>query len=342
MINALYALLGVLAIAAIGLAGGQFAPGRVVFGEVIPYAAVILFLAGFCWRIARWAWAPVPFHIPVTCGQQKSLSWIRAAKIDNPSTQWGVLMRMAAEILLFRSLFRNNRARIGGGRLILGETGTLWLSALAFHWALLLILLRHLRLFLQPVPAFVNTLERLDSFFQVGAPQLYLSDVAVIAALGFLLIRRFRDPAVRFISLFTDYFALLLLLGITVTGVLMRYFMRVDVLSVKEFALSLAALRPQVAQKLGPIFFAHLLLVCALAAYFPFSKLMHMGGVLLSPTRNLANNSRSRRHINPWNAPVKTHTYAEWEDEFRDKIQAAGIPVEIAEGAGNAGNARTN
>ena len=59
----------------------------------------------------------------------------------------------------------------------------------------------------------------------------------------------------------------------------------------------------------------HLLLVSVLAAYFPFSKLMHIGGVFLSPTRNLANNNRSQRHINPWNYPVKTHSYAEWEED---------------------------
>jgi hypothetical protein len=35
-----------------------------------------------------------------------------------------------------------------------------------------------------------------------------------------------------------------------------------------------------------------------------------------------------KRHINPWNAPVKVHTYAEWEDEFHDKIAAAGLPLE--------------
>jgi nitrate reductase gamma subunit len=340
--NAIYALLALLALVAAGLAGGQITSGRIALAEVIPYAAVVVFLAGFCWRVARWAWAPVPFHIPVTCGQQKSLPWIRAARFDNPSTLPGVLGRMAAEILLFRSLFRNQRARMGGSRLILGETGALWFSALAFHWALLLILLRHLRLFLEPVPALVNALERIDGFFQVGAPPLYLSDVILVVTLGYLLFRRFRDPAVRYISLFTDYFALFLLSGIAVTGILMRYFTRVDVLSVKEFALSLAALRPAVPQTLAPVFLAHLLLICSLAAYFPFSKLMHMGGVFLSPTRNLANNSRAQRHANPWNHPVKTHTYAEWEDEFRDKILAAGIPVEIAKGAGNAGNARTN
>ena len=69
-------------------------------------------------------------------------------------------------------------------------------------------------------------------------------------------------------------------------------------------------------------------MVGVLFAYFPFSKLTHMAGVFLSPTRNLANNNREIRHINPWNAPVKLHTYEEYEDEFREKMKGAGIPVE--------------
>jgi hypothetical protein len=68
--------------------------------------------------------------------------------------------------------------------------------------------------------------------------------------------------------------------------------------------------------------------VSTLLAYFPFSKLVHMGGIFLSPTRNLSNNSRIARHINPWNYPVKTHTYDEYEEEFRDKMVEVGIPVE--------------
>jgi nitrate reductase gamma subunit len=340
--NALYSLLAVLVLVLAGFACGQGAPGRIALATYIPYAAFVVLLVGFCCRVVRWASAPVPFHIPVTCGQQKSLAWIRPANFDNPSAGWGVVSRMAAEVLLFRSLFRNNRARLSGGRLILGESAALWLCSLAFHWALLLILLRHLRLFLEPVPAFVNALERLDGYFQIGAPPLYSSDVILMSALVYLLFRRFRDPALRYLSLFSDYFALFLLLAIGVTGILMRYFMRVDILSVKQFALSLAAFRPHAPQVLGALFLCHLLLVCALAVYLPFSKLMHMGGVFLSPTRNLTNNSRSRRHINPWNAPVQTHTYAEWEEEFRDKMQAAGIPVEIEGQAENDGNAHTN
>jgi hypothetical protein len=55
---------------------------------------------------------------------------------------------------------------------------------------------------------------------------------------------------------------------------------------------------------------------------------MHMGGVWMSPTRNLVNNSREVRHINPWNPEVHFHTYAEYEDDFREQMIEAGIPVE--------------
>jgi nitrate reductase gamma subunit len=53
-----------------------------------------------------------------------------------------------------------------------------------------------------------------------------------------------------------------------------------------------------------------------------------MAGVFLSPTRNLANNSRAKRHINPWNPDLKFHTYEEYEDEFRDVMKAAELPLE--------------
>ena len=55
---------------------------------------------------------------------------------------------------------------------------------------------------------------------------------------------------------------------------------------------------------------------------------MHMGGIFLSPTRNMANNNRIRRHVNPWNAPVKVHSYEEYENEFREQMKTACLPVE--------------
>ncbi len=328
--NILYSLIAVLLLVLVGAVAGRGGEGRTVLAVAVPYAAVAVFLAGFCYRVLRWAWTPVPFRIPTTCGQEKSLPWIKANSIDDPSSGWGVVARMGFEVLAFRSLFRNNQARIDDKNcLVFGENKYLWLGAIAFHWSLLIVLLRHLRLLVDPVPAFVLTLQRVDGFFQITAPDLYASDVILLVALGYLLIRRLRDPQVRFISLFTDYFALFLLLGIAISGMLMRYVVRADITTVKQFAMSLAAFHPVVPQALGSVVLAHVVLVSALAAYFPFSKRVHMGGVFLSPTRNLANNNRRVRYINPWNYPVKTHTYAEWEEEFRDKIKTAGLPLEV-------------
>ena len=92
--------------------------------------------------------------------------------------------------------------------------------------------------------------------------------------------------------------------------------------------MGLASFHPTVPEGIGVMFFIHFFLVCTLFAYFPFSKLMHLGGVFLSPTRNMPNDSRMVRHVNPWNYPVKVHTYEEYEDHFREKMIEAGLPVE--------------
>jgi nitrate reductase gamma subunit len=327
--NALYALAGVLVLAGLAFTVGQVAALRPLFGVLLPWAAMLTFLLGVSYRMILWARSPVPFRIPTTCGQQKSLPWIKTGWLESPSSTPGVLARMALEVGLFRSLFRNTRAELREGpRLVFGEDKWLWLAALAFHWSLLVIFLRHLRFFMQPVPAFANVLATLDGFFQVGAPVLYVTDVIIVVALGTLLLRRLRNPQVRYVSLFFDYFALFLLLGLVLSGILMRYFTRIDTVAVKQLALGLVTLSPVVPREVGPLLFVHLSLLSTLAAVFPFSKLMHMGGIFLSPTRNLANTNRVRRHVNLWNAPVKVHTYDEWEAEFRDKIKAAGLPLE--------------
>jgi nitrate reductase gamma subunit len=333
--QAVYSFVTVIGVIVAAAVAGRVHGGDALLLSVVAYAGLAVFLIGFCHRVVKWAAAPVPFRIPVTCGQQTSQSWIKSAALDNPTTTGGVLGRMALEVFLFRSLFRNSQARLHEGRLILSEQKYLWLAALAFHWSLLIILVRHLRLLVEPVPAVLLRVERVDGFFQLGTPPLYISDAVFACALTYLLLRRFRDPMVRYISQYSDYFALLVIAGIAASGLLMRYTSRVDVVGVKQFALGVAAFHPVRAAALGSMFTVHVALISLLAAYFPFSKLMHIGGVFLSPTRNLANNNRAKRHINPWNYPVKTHTYAEWEEEFRDKLRAAEIPLE-ADHAGRA------
>lgn len=329
MKNVLYSLLAVVAIVILAAAASQAGSLGWILGVVVPYAAALTFLLGITWRVIRWSLSPVPFRIPTVCGQQRSLRWIKPGWIESCYTTAGVITRMALEILLFRSLFRNSGTKLREGpKLIFAENKFLWLGALAFHWSFLFILLRHLRLFVEPPPGFVLGIERVDGFFQIGVPVLYATDVVFLVALLYLIQRRLIDPQVRYISLFTDYFALFLLTAVGVSGIWMRYFARVDVIAVKQFAIGLATFAPVPPQNLGAYFLVHLSLVSTLAAYFPFSKLVHMGGVFLSPTRNLANNNRMKHHVNPWNYPVKVHTYEEWEKEFHDKIAAAGLPLE--------------
>jgi nitrate reductase gamma subunit len=326
-----FPLAAVIALVLIAWIGSMIPGMQYLFGVVIPWLAVATFIIGFCYRVVHWAKSPVPFKIPTTCGQQKSLSWIKHDKLESPATTSQVVARMFLEIVLFRSLWRNTKAEVHDGPKLTYESSRwLWLFGLLFHYSFLVIILRHMRLFLDPVPGFIKALEFGDSIIQVGAPTMYLTDVAIVLGLILLFGRRLINRQVKYISLANDYFPLFLIFGIAVSGILMRFFLRtdIDIVAIKRLAVGLATLQPTIPSDIGSIFYIHLFLVSALLAYFPFSKLMHMGGVFLSPTRNMANDTRMKRHINPWNPDVKPHSYAGYEDEFREFMVEANIPVE--------------
>ena len=324
-----FSLAAVVALVLASFLGVKAAGLNHFFGVTLPYLAILFFLVGVVVRIVKWGHSPVPFRIPTTAGQQKSLPWIKQNKLDNPATKGQAIGRMLLEVLLFRSLFRNTKFEMQKGPKIYYQWEKwLWLAGLAFHYTFLVILIRHLRFFTEPVPFFVHGIERLDGFLQVGLPGIYITDGIFMLAVTYLLIRRVIIPQVRYISLPQDYFPLFLLFAIGTTGILTRYIFKVDLIKVKQLAMGLISFAPVLPEGIGVIFFVHLCLVSVLLIYFPFSKLMHAGGVLLSPTRNLPNDSRFVRHVNPWNYPVKVHTYAEYEDHFREKMVEAGLPVE--------------
>jgi len=326
--NMLVALLVVLGLFILGLFGGASGM-RWVFGVLLPYTALALFVVGIVYRVLSWANVPVPFRIPTTSGQQKSLSWIRQQKLDNPHSTLTVIGRMALEVLFFRSLLKNTKTQlVEGSRLVYATDLGLWLAGMAMHWSLLVVMIRHLRLFTNPVPVFVTFIESVDGFMEVGLPVVFVTSIVFIVSLAYLLYRRLAIGQVRYISLVGDYFPLFLLLGIGISGFWMRHLAKTDIASVKEMAVGLVRFSPVVVESVSPLFYGHLILVCVLLAYFPFSKLVHAPGVFLSPTRNMANNNRTVRHVNPWDYPVKVHTYEEYEDDLREKMIAAGIPVE--------------
>ena len=241
-----------LALAAVAWVGTQYAGLYAVFGIVIPYLALASFVGGFVFRLVKWGKSAVPFRIPTTCGQQKSLPWVKQNKIENPSSFAGVVGRMLLEVLVFRSLFRNTKTEKQGEALGVGSAKWLWLGALVFHWSMLIIVLRHLRLFLDPVPAFIQGIEGADSFFQIGLPLLYMTDVLIVSALTFLFIRRVVIPRVRYVSLTADFFPLFLLLAIALSGIVMRYGFRIDLVDVKELTMGLVTFQPVVSAAWAP------------------------------------------------------------------------------------------
>ncbi len=326
-----FSFLAVIALVLIAGLGSQIPGMQYFFGVAVPYLAILVFLGGFVYRVVQWAKSPVPFSIQTTCGQGKSLDWVKRDKLEAPDTTSEVIARMILEIFTFRSLFRNTKADIHDGPKITYESSKwLWLFALIFHYSFLVIVIRHMRLFLNPVPSVIEWLDWADSMFEIMTPSMYMTSAGLLAGVTFLFIRRLTNRHVRYISLVNDYFPLVLIFTIGLTGMLMRHFLRggIDIISIKELAVGLVTFQPVINSDIGSIFYIHLFLVCTLLVYFPFSKLMHLGGIFMSPTRNMKNNSRAVRHINPWNPDIKPHSYGAYEDEFREFMAAANLPLE--------------
>mgnify|MGYP006292368809 CR=1 FL=1 len=334
--NALYSLVLVFVLVLVALFGAEGAGLETIFGICIPATAAIIFVVGFAYRIFKWAKSPVPFRIPTTGGQMKSYDpkSFPQNKWDCPANGREVVIRMFLEICCFRSLFRNTTVYLkkdvnGEARVGYFSEKWLWLFAILFHYSFLVIVLRHMRLFTEPVPVWVTGIDFIDGILQIGAPVLYMSDVLIMVGLLFLLGRRLWDAKIRYISLVNDFFPLFLILGIALSGIYMRYFAKVDVVAIKELTMGLVTFNPHIPEGIDVTFYIHLFLVSVLLVYFPFSKLMHLGGVFLSPTRNLPNDTREHHHENPWNSPGFTcHTYEAYEDDFREPMAEAGLPLD--------------
>ncbi len=220
------------------------------------YLATVAFVGGLAVRLWQFGRTPAPLRIPTT---------------PAPTTRLGAGLRVAREVVLFQSLFKSNR--------------WIWLFGWVFHVALALVLIRHLRYFLQPVPAFVGLVQ----------PYGLLFGLAMTAALAALFARRIVVPRVRYITGPSDYLMLALMLAIGVSGLTLNAVARTDIVAAKAFFLGLMRfdIQPLPAD---PALLVPLAFVVALMVVFPFSKLLHAPGVFFSPTRNQADNAREKRH----------------------------------------------
>lgn len=239
-------------------------PTSILFAIAFNVAALVL-VVGLAYRVIDYARTPAPLKIPTT---------------PAPTTRGGVVLRMGQEVLLFSSLFRSNKWT--------------WLFGFLFHAALALVLLRHLRYFTDPVWTPVVLLQPIGVY----------AGLAMVAGLGGLWLRRLAVSRVRYISAPSDHLWLLLLIGIGLTGLGMKFVAHTDIVAVKAFFLGLLRFDWQPLPG-DPLLLLHLTLVLALMVGFPFSKLLHAPGVFFSPTRNQVDDPRERRHLAPWAAKLE-------------------------------------
>lgn len=233
---------------------------------VLFYVATAILLVFTARKIWQYAKTPAPLKIPTT---------------PAPTTRSGVVFRMVRELTIFESLFKSNKWT--------------WLFGWMFHFGLLLVLLRHLRYFTDPVWGWVVFLQPFGKY----------AAFMMLAGLAGLWARRIFVDRVRYISAPSDHLMLLLLIAIGITGALMTFVEHTDIVALKAFFLGLfvfnwSALPPD------PILIVHLSLVILLMVIFPFSKLLHAPGVFFSPTRNQVDNPRERRHVAGWAARLES------------------------------------
>ena len=231
---------------------------------ILLYAAAALLVVGLALKIRDYARTPAPLLIPTT---------------PAPTTAGGAALRVAREVVFFESLFKGSKWT--------------WLFGWLFHASLLLVLLRHVRYFQEPVWAPIVFVQ----FFGTYA------GLTMVAGLAGLWARRVLVDRVRYISTPSDHLHLALLIAIGLSGLAMRFVSHTDIVAVKLFTLGLLRLDIQPLPA-DPLLLLHLTLVALLMIVFPISKLLHAPGLFFSPSRNQVDNPRDARHQAAWAAAL--------------------------------------
>jgi nitrate reductase gamma subunit len=178
-----------------------------------------------------------------------ALSWWEAVRRSPASAPRGIgasaraFFGAALDVVLLRRLLVVNPA--------------LWIGEWVFHASLAVIILRHLRYFLNPVPGWVVWAQTPG----------WIAGFLLPAALLYILAVRLLTGREKFSSK-ANLLMLLDVLAIAATGLLMSTRYPVDLLAVKLFALGIVTFNPS-APPQGALFVIHLGLTLALILYVP-------------------------------------------------------------------------
>jgi len=228
-------------------------------GQVFPYLAAGVFIVGMIWRVGTWLRVPVPFQLTLS---------------PAPVTTSGRIWTVGRELLLFSSLWRGDRG--------------LWLWAWLMHVTLAMAIVGHIvgisSLGLQFTAMGVTATQSkaLSALMGTG------TGLVLFAALFVLLYRRTAIPEVKRLSDPAEYFDLLLILAIVISGLHMRVTsLEVDLVAIRTYMGGILSLQPTAIPHEW-IFVSHFFLVNVLLIYIPFSKLVHLAGSFVNRTMLVA------------------------------------------------------
>ncbi len=216
---------------------------------VLPYLAVIAFVAGMTYRFYIWFRTPQPGKMTLF-----------------PSGD-STLRSVMAETFLFPSLFKGDKA--------------LWAFSWLFHATLALVVLGHLRVFTGLIDTILIALGMTpEGVAGMSTTAGGAAGILLLATGLLLLIRRLVIPRVREISNLPDFIAPLLLIAIIASGNLMRFGPHFDLEQTRLWAASLLTFSPIVLADTA--FLVHAFLAMLLITYIPYSKILHFGGIFFT------------------------------------------------------------
>jgi len=197
---------------------------------------LILVLA---YLVYAWFWGRIGFHL---------LLWHRAAgqfrryRPPRGPVSLCVYARAAGQLALLGRLFRVDPA--------------LWIGSWTFHFSFFFVILRHLRYFMNPVPGCIVDIQRCG---------LLAGYVLPLSVLYLAVVRISRRE--KYVSRY-NFFILSLVFSICVTGLLMTFFFRPDIVAVKDFVFGMLVFQPGLLPG-SVLFVVHFLLVLILASFLP-------------------------------------------------------------------------
>jgi len=213
---------------------------------ILPPVTFVVFVAAMASRF--WTWKKLP---------QPGMTLF-------PNPKEGTTTAVIKETLFFPSLFKGDRA--------------LWVMSWVFHAMLALVFIGHIRVFID-FPALWAALHiNADTMSAVAGGAAGIMIMIMAAA---LLFRRAMVQRVREISGVGDYFAVILILAIILTGNAMRFLGHFDLELTRTYFLQMITFQSAAVPQ-NSWFLLHFFLAQTLLLYIPFSKIMHFGGVFFT------------------------------------------------------------